>query len=86
MFTVESAGEELPVRPRKWCLPGGPPMLLVPVRVDRSSIHGMGIFALQPIKKNTRVWQFTPGFEPRSKHTRTASGPLPRNDVALRVH
>ena len=38
-------------------------MLLVPVRIDRSSIHGLGIFALQPIKANTRIWQFTPGFD-----------------------
>ena len=38
-------------------------MLLVPVRVDRSSIHGMGVFALQRIEKNKRVWQFTPGFD-----------------------
>jgi len=37
--------------------------LLVPVRVDRSSIHGMGIFASQPIKVNARIWQFTPGFD-----------------------
>ena len=38
-------------------------MLLVPVRVDKSSIHGMGIFASQPIKGNTPIWQFTPGFD-----------------------
>jgi len=38
-------------------------MLLVPVSIDRSSIHGLGIFALQPIKANTRIWQFTPGFD-----------------------
>ena len=38
-------------------------MLLVPVTVDRSSIHGMGIFASQLIRGNTRIWQFTPGFD-----------------------
>ena len=38
-------------------------MLLVPVRVARSSIHGLGIFCSQPIPKHTRVWQFTPGFD-----------------------
>jgi SET domain-containing protein len=39
------------------------PMLLVPVNVDKSSIHGIGIFAAQPIKGDTRIWQFTPGFD-----------------------
>ena len=39
------------------------PMLLIPVHVDKSSIHGMGIFASQPIKVNARIWQFTPGFD-----------------------
>ena len=38
-------------------------MLLIPVHVDKSSIHGMGIFAAQPIKRDTRIWQFTPGFD-----------------------
>ena len=38
-------------------------MLLVPVKVDRSSIHGLGIFASQAIRVNTRIWSFTPGFD-----------------------
>jgi SET domain-containing protein len=41
----------------------GLPMLLVPVKVDRSSIHGLGIFSAQPIKRYARIWQFTPGFD-----------------------
>ena len=38
-------------------------MLLVKVRVDRSQIHGLGVFALEPIRKGSDVWRFTPGFD-----------------------
>lgn len=38
-------------------------MLLVPVRLDRSLIHGWGIFAADPIPEGTPVWRFTPGFD-----------------------
>jgi uncharacterized protein len=38
-------------------------MLLIPVKIDRSPIHGLGIFAVTPIARGTRVWQFTPGFD-----------------------
>jgi uncharacterized protein len=38
-------------------------MLLIPVKLDRSSIHGLGIFAVTPIARGTQVWQFTPGFD-----------------------
>ncbi len=38
-------------------------MLLVRVRVDRSAIHGLGVFALEFIAKDTPVWRFTPGFD-----------------------
>ena len=37
-------------------------MLLVRVRVDRSPIHGLGVFAAEPIQAGTQVWRFTPGF------------------------
>jgi SET domain-containing protein len=37
--------------------------LLVPVRVDRSPIHGLGVFALDRIAEGTVVWTFTPGFD-----------------------
>ena len=47
-------------------------MLLVRVRVDRSAIHGLGVFALELIAKDTPVWRFTPGFDldvdPESVH------------------
>ena len=38
-------------------------MMLVPTYLDRSPIHGVGIFARDVIPKGTRVWEFTPGFD-----------------------
>lgn len=38
-------------------------MLLVPVRIDRSPLHGLGLFAAAPIPAGTPVWRFEPGFD-----------------------
>lgn len=38
-------------------------MLLVRCYIDRSIIHGLGLFAVEPIPANTAVWRFTPGFD-----------------------
>jgi SET domain-containing protein len=38
-------------------------MLLVPARLDRSTIHGLGVFAVERILEGTPVWRFTPGFD-----------------------
>ncbi len=38
-------------------------MMLVPTYLDKSPIHGIGIFARDFIPKGTRVWQFTPDFD-----------------------
>jgi SET domain-containing protein len=38
-------------------------MLLVRVRVAQSPIHGLGVFAAEPIARDTDVWRFTPGFD-----------------------
>jgi SET domain-containing protein len=38
-------------------------MMLVPTYLDKSPIHGIGIFARDFIPKGTRVWEFTPGFD-----------------------
>jgi SET domain-containing protein len=38
-------------------------VLLVPVRVGQSLIHGLGAFAVAPIAKGTAIWRFTPGFD-----------------------
>jgi SET domain-containing protein len=38
-------------------------MMLVQVQVGRSLIHGLGIFAVEPIAKGRPVWRFTPRFD-----------------------
>lgn len=38
-------------------------MLLVRVRLDRSPIHGFGVFADEAIAEGQPVWRFTPGFD-----------------------
>ncbi|WP_421724200.1 SET domain-containing protein [Bauldia sp.] len=38
-------------------------MMLIRNYVDRSPIHGLGIFASDVVAKGTRVWAFTPGFD-----------------------
>jgi uncharacterized protein len=38
-------------------------VLLIPVRVRASPIHGLGAFAVAPIARGTPVWRFTPGFD-----------------------
>jgi uncharacterized protein len=38
-------------------------MLLVRTRIERSTIHGLGLFAAEDIAKNTPIWRFTPGFD-----------------------
>jgi len=38
-------------------------VLLIPVRCDRSPLHGLGLFAVHPIPEGTPVWRFVPGFD-----------------------
>ena len=38
-------------------------MLLVRTRIGPSRIHGIGLFAAEPIAAGTEVWRFTPGFD-----------------------
>jgi uncharacterized protein len=38
-------------------------MLLIKTRVDKSAIHGLGLFAAEPIAANKPIWRFTPGFD-----------------------
>lgn len=40
-------------------------MLTVPVEIQKSAIHGFGVFAITPIKKGTVVWMFEPGLDQR---------------------
>ncbi len=38
-------------------------MMLVPTYVAPSAIHGLGLFAREPIAKGTRLWEFRPGVD-----------------------
>jgi uncharacterized protein len=38
-------------------------MMLVRTRVAPSAIHGLGLFAVEPIPKGTPVWRLAPGFD-----------------------
>ncbi|MEX0957745.1 MAG: SET domain-containing protein [Burkholderiales bacterium] len=38
-------------------------MMLVPVKLDRSPNHGMGVFATRFIPSGTEVWRFMAGFD-----------------------
>jgi SET domain-containing protein len=38
-------------------------MLLVKTYVDRSAIHGLGVFAAESIRKGTKIWRFVEGFD-----------------------
>lgn len=38
-------------------------MLLVKTYLDRSPIHGIGVFAAAPIRKGTKIWRFVIGFD-----------------------
>jgi SET domain-containing protein len=38
-------------------------MLLVKTYLDKSAIHGLGVFAGEFIPKGTKVWRFVPGFD-----------------------
>jgi len=38
-------------------------MLLVPTYLEKSQIHGFGVFAAEFIPKGTKVWKFQAGFD-----------------------
>jgi hypothetical protein len=38
-------------------------MLLVKTYVDRSPIHGLGVFAAETIRKGAKIWRFVEGFD-----------------------
>ncbi|MGH7558652.1 MAG: SET domain-containing protein [Gemmatimonadota bacterium] len=38
-------------------------MLRVATRLGQSSIHGIGVFAVEGIPKGVEVWGFSPGFD-----------------------
>jgi uncharacterized protein len=38
-------------------------MMMIPVEIGRSPIHGQGVFALHEIRAGTVIWQFNPGLD-----------------------
>lgn len=38
-------------------------MMLIRTRVGPSAIHGMGLFAVDPLPRGTPIWRFQPGFD-----------------------
>jgi SET domain-containing protein len=38
-------------------------MLLIKTYLDRSPIHGIGVFAGEPIRKGARIWCFVEGYD-----------------------
>jgi SET domain-containing protein len=38
-------------------------MLLVPTRLAPSAIHGIGVFAIEPVAQGTAVWRFAKGLD-----------------------
>ena len=38
-------------------------MLLVKTYLDKSAIHGIGVFAAETIRKDTKIWRFAIGFD-----------------------
>ena len=55
-------------------------MLLVKTYLDKSSIHGLGVFASQVIRKGTKVWRFVDGFDRVYSPTQFAKLPKPARD------
>jgi hypothetical protein len=55
-------------------------MLLVPTYIDKSPIHGVGVFAAAPIAKGTETWRFVPGFDVVYTETEIAAFPALAQD------
>ncbi len=51
-------------------------MLKVKTRIDKSSHHGIGLFADEFIPSGTITWSYDPGFDPTYTHEEIDSMPL----------
>jgi len=60
-------------------------MLLVKTCLGKSRIHGIGVFAGQFIRKNTKIWRFVFGFDRYYTRRRFAKLPKPAKDY-IRLH
>lgn len=52
-------------------------MMLVKTYLAQSGIHGIGIFADEPIKAGTKIWEFMEGFDTEHDETVLVSTPEP---------
>lgn len=50
-------------------------MMLIRTRVGPSGIHGMGLFAVEPVARGTLIWRFEAGFDHDFDPARFASLP-----------
>ncbi len=55
-------------------------MLLVNTYLDKSAIHGLGVFAGQFIRKGTKIWRFVEGFDRFYSPKQFARLPKPARD------
>lgn len=55
-------------------------MLLVKTYIDRSPIHGLGVFAAEPIAKGTKIWRYVEGFDRCYTPKQFARLPKPARD------
>jgi uncharacterized protein len=55
-------------------------MLLVKTYLDKSRIHGLGVFAGEFIRKGTRIWRFVVGFDRFYSRKQLARLPKPARE------
>jgi SET domain-containing protein len=55
-------------------------MLLVKTYLDKSKVHGLGVFAGQSIRKGAKIWRFVYGFDRFYTRKRLAKLPKPARD------
>lgn len=55
-------------------------MLLVKTYLDKSPIHGLGVFAGEFIRKGTKIWRFVEGFDRCYTSKQFAKLPKPARD------
>jgi uncharacterized protein len=59
-------------------------MLLVKTYLDKSAIHGLGVFAAEFIRKGTKIWRFVEGFDHAYSLKQFAKLPKPARDYIKR--
>jgi hypothetical protein len=60
-------------------------MLLVQTYIDKSRIHGLGVFAGEFIPKGTKIWRFVTGFDRFYSRKQIAKLPKPAREF-IKLH